>query len=378
MSGLVHFRRGTSVLALLLLISPIARSSFASVEYAPVFPLASKSLLLGLASAGDRIVAVGERGHILYSDNAGDSWTQAKVPTRQMLTAVHFVDQRRGWSVGHDGLVLVSDDGGVGWRIQRDGIAAQAQANLSARERAHQKIRSLEAAAATAEGEQATELALQLEDANMDLEDADLALQEAVFTSPLMDVWFQDKEHGWAVGAFGTLLATEDGGSTWRDDSKRLQNPDEFHLNAVTGDGAGRVFIAGEGGTMYRSKDSGLTWEALPIFYQGSWFGLVYAPDPEVLLVFGLRGNLYRSTDFGESWDVITNDSQATIAGGSADARGRIVLVGAIGTLLQSRDGGLSFDLSTLGDRLNLSSAIHHGERLIFVGQGGIKVRDSE
>ena len=378
MSGLVHFRRGTSVLALLLLISPIARSSFASVEYAPVFPLASKSLLLGLASAGDRIVAVGERGHILYSDNAGDSWTQAKVPTRQMLTAVHFVDQRRGWSVGHDGLVLVSDDGGVGWRIQRDGIVAQAQANLSARERAHQKIRSLEAAAATAEGEQATELALQLEDANMDLEDADLALQEAVFTSPLMDVWFQDKEHGWAVGAFGTLLATEDGGSTWRDDSKRLQNPDEFHLNAVTGDGAGRVFIAGEGGTMYRSKDSGLTWEALPIFYQGSWFGLVYAPDPEVLLVFGLRGNLYRSTDFGESWDVITNDSQATIAGGSADARGRIVLVGAIGTLLQSRDGGLSFDLSTLGDRLNLSSAIHHGERLIFVGQGGIKVRDSE
>jgi photosystem II stability/assembly factor-like uncharacterized protein len=367
----------TSVLALLLMLS-IAGSSFAAVEYAPILPLASKSLLLGIASAGDRIVTAGERGHILYSDDNGGSWVQAKVPTRQMLTAVHFIDERRGWSVGHDGLVLVSDDGGANWRIQRDGIAAQAQANLSARERAHQKIRSLEAAAATAEGEQATELALQLEDANMDLEDADLALQEAVFTSPLMDVWFQDKEHGWAVGAFGTLLATEDGGSTWRDDSKRLQNPDEFHLNAVTGDGAGRVFIAGEGGAMYRSRDSGLTWEALPIFYQGSWFGLVYTPDPEVLLVFGLRGNLYRSTDFGDSWDVITNDSQATIAGGSADARGRIALVGAAGTLLQSRDGGLSFDLSTLGDRLNLSSAIYHGERLIFVGQGGIKARESE
>ena len=213
---------------------------------------------------------------------------------------------------------------------------------------------------------------------SMDLEDADQALREAVFTSPLMDVWFQDEERGWAVGAFGTLLATEDGGSTWRDDSQRLHNLDEFHLNAVTGDGTGRVFIAGEGGTMYRSRDSGLTWEVLPTFYQGSWFGLVYTPDPEVLLVFGLRGNLYRSTDFGDSWDVITNNSQATIAGGSADARGRIALVGAVGTLLQSHDGGLSFDLSTLGDRLNLSSAIHHGERLIVVGQGGIKVRESE
>ena len=367
----------TSVLALLLLL-PIASSSFASVEYAPILPLASKSLLLGIASAGDRIVTAGERGHILYSDDNGSSWVQAKVPTRQMLTAVHFVDERRGWSVGHDGLVLVSDDGGANWRVQRDGIAAQAQANLSAREQAHQKIRSLEAAAATAEGEQATELALQLEDAKMDLEDADQALREAVFTSPLMDVWFQDEERGWAVGAFGTLPETEDGGRTWRDDSQRLHNPDEFHLNAVTGDGTGRVFIAGEGGTMYRSRDSGLTWEALPTFYQGSWFGLVYTPDPEVLLVFGLRGNLYRSTDFGDSWDVITNDSQATIAGGSADARGRIALVGAVGTLLQSQDGGLNFDLSTLGDRLNLSSAIHRGERLIIRGQGGIKVRESE
>ena len=291
---MVHFRRGTSVLALLLLISPIARSSFASVEYAPVFPLASKSLLLGLASAGDRIVAVGERGHILYSDNVGDSWTQAKVPTRQMLTAVHFVDERRGWSVGHDGLVLVSDDGGASWRIQRDGIAAQAQANLSAREQAHQKIRELQAAVATAEGEAASELTMRLEDAVMDLEDADLALQEAVFTSPLMDVWFQDTERGWATGAFGTLLATEDGGRTWRDDSKRLQNPDEFHLNAVTGDGDGRVFLAGEGGIMYRSKDIGLNRESLPPFYAGRRFVLLYTTEPEVLQVLGLRGNLYR------------------------------------------------------------------------------------
>ena len=378
MSGLVHFRRGTSVLALLLLISPIARSSFASVEYAPVFPLASKSLLLGLASAGDRIVAVGERGHILYSDNAGDSWTQAKVPTRQMLTAVHFVDERRGWSVGHDGLVLVSDDGGASWRIQRDGIAAQAQANLSAREQAHQKIRELEAAVATAENESVSELTMRLEDAVMDLEDADLALQEAVFTSPLMDVWFQDTERGWATGAFGTLLATEDGGRTWRDDSKRLQNPDEFHLNAVTGDGDGRVFIAGEGGIMYRSKDSGLTWESLPPFYAGSWFGLLYTPDPEVLLVFGLRGNLYRSTDFGDNWEVITNDSQATIAGGSAASSGKIALVGAVGTLLQSEDGGTSFARHEVADRLNLSSALHHGGRLITVGQGGAKVYERE
>jgi photosystem II stability/assembly factor-like uncharacterized protein len=374
----MFLKRGLHTFAILLVTLLSARSPLASVEYAPIQPLAVKSLLLDITLAGDRLVTAGERGHILYSDNNGDSWTQASVPTTQMLTAVCFIDKDRGWSVGHDGLILVSDDGGSNWRIQRDGIAAQAQANLSAREQAYQRIGELEAALDIADDEQKAGLSLQLEDAIMDLEDADLALEEEVFTSPLMDVWFQDAQRGWATGAFGTLLATEDGGRTWRDESKRLQNLDEFHLNAVTGDGEGRVFVAGEGGVMYRSLDNGSTWEALPPFYEGSWFGLVYTATADALLVFGLRGNLYRSTDFGENWDIVANDSHATIAGGSADSRGRIALAGAVGTVLQSRDGGVTFEHSTLADRLSLSSALYRGERLILVGQGGVKVIASE
>ena len=341
-------------------------------------PLARQSLLLDIAHAGNRIITVGERGHILYSDDQGDTWTQAQVPTTQMLTAVHFVDEKRGWSVGHDGLILISDDGGARWRIQRDGIAAQAQANLSNREQAHQKIAALESAMAAANQPEKSELALRLDDAVMDLEDADLALQEPVFTSPLMDVWFQDPLRGWTTGAFGTFLSTRDGGKTWQDDSEVLSNPDEFHLNAVQGDGEGRVFIAGEGGVMFRSLDGGATWDTLPPFYEGSWFGLVHSPAPDVLLVFGLRGNLYRSTDFGDTWTVVANSGQDSIAGGSADSRGSIALVGAVGTILESLDSGVTFERSTLGDRLSLSAAIYRGERLIVAGQGGVKVRNSD
>ncbi len=70
---------------------------------------------------------------------------------------------------------------------------------------------------------------------------------------PLMDVWFLDQNRGWAVGAFGTLLTTDDGGQHWVGQPALVDNPDEFHLNSITGDGANRVFIAGEGGLMYRS-----------------------------------------------------------------------------------------------------------------------------
>ncbi len=61
-----------------------------------------------------------------------------------MLTAVYFINQQRGWAVGHDGLILVSDDGGENWRIQRDGLAVQEQANLEMREQAHRQIKELD------------------------------------------------------------------------------------------------------------------------------------------------------------------------------------------------------------------------------------------
>ncbi|WVM93430.1 hypothetical protein ULG90_05695 [Halopseudomonas pachastrellae] len=34
---------------------------------------------------------------------------------RQLLTAVYFVDDKRGWAVGHDSLILNTTDGGATW-----------------------------------------------------------------------------------------------------------------------------------------------------------------------------------------------------------------------------------------------------------------------
>ena len=131
---------GTASAISLALVSTCAALVVAATHYAPEMPLAPRSLLLDLAKAGERIVVVGEYGHILFSDDLGQSWTQSRVPTTQMLTGIHFVDDTRGWAVGHDGLVLVSDDRGETWRVQRDGLAAQQQANLEQREAAHRRV----------------------------------------------------------------------------------------------------------------------------------------------------------------------------------------------------------------------------------------------
>jgi photosystem II stability/assembly factor-like uncharacterized protein len=127
---------------------------------------------------------------------------------------------------------------------------------------------------------------------------------------------------------------------------------------------------------MFRSLDGGENWETLEPFYEGSWFGTLYSAHKDSLLIYGLRGNLYRSGDFGESWEPVASDNNATLAGGDADAAGRVVLVGSVGTLLVSEDGGESFRVTRLEDRLSLVTALFAGDRLVLAGQGGIKLRE--
>src|SRR5471030_2586830 len=88
---------------------PGADSSIYSIESGK----SVHGLLLDVTHAGTRLVTVGERGHILYSDDQGKDWTQAKVPSRQLLTALYFVDDKHGWAVGHDAQILASSDGGA-------------------------------------------------------------------------------------------------------------------------------------------------------------------------------------------------------------------------------------------------------------------------
>lgn len=292
---------------------------------------AGSSLLLDVAQAGSRLVAVGVRGHILYSDDQGASWTQAPVPARQLLTGLHFVDERHGWAVGHDSIILHTRDAGATWTVQ---------------------YRDPEIAAGG--------------------EDQDL------LEKPLMDVWFRDARQGFAVGAYGLLLRTYDGGATWEDHSGAIDNPEGLHFNALTEVAGTGLVVVGEMGSLYRSADYGDTWETLAEHpYDGSWFGASGTGEPNVVLVWGLRGNLFRSEDFGDSWQQVELTTshgplEATLAGGSLSADGRLLIVGAGGAVATSADRGRSFSVSTRPDRVGLASGTVLADgQLLLVGQRG-------
>ena len=286
-------RRGLALAALglggLLLLTtghhdPNAALNTVPPDDRPAAParLAPNSLLLDAVNLGHRLVAVGERGHILWSDDQGQAWQRARVPTQATLTAVYFHGDKLGWAVGHDAIILHSRDGGESWQAQYS--------------------------------------------------DSDLE-------APLLDVWFKDHEFGYAIGAYGLFLATTDGGRNW---TRRSISDEDFHLNAIAASPAGRLYIAGEAGHVYRSDDGGETWTTLPSPYAGSFFG-VLAPSPDRVLIYGLRGNLFRSDDGGRSWVPVDTGGQASLMGGAVLGDGRIVIVGLGGTILLSNDRGERF-----------------------------------
>ncbi len=300
--------------ALVFFLLPLAA---AGAQPAVQARLAPHSLLLDGASAGSRLVVVGERGHALVSDDGGSRWRQARVPVRALLTAVHMHDARLGWAVGHDALILRTGDGGATWRI------------------------------------------------------AHYAPKEE---RPLLDVWFRDERAGFAVGAYGYFLSTTDGGRTWK---PRTIDRDDFHLNAIVPAGGGRLFIAGEAGAIYRSDDGGANWRKLPSPYAGSWFSAL-ALDAERLLLFGLRGSMYRTDDGGESWSRVRTRTKATLTGALLVKPGLMLVTGLEGALLVSRDGGRSVSrdaaFKPLTSRLGISKALALPDgRVLLIGEFGAK-----
>jgi photosystem II stability/assembly factor-like uncharacterized protein len=234
--------------------------------------LAARSLIQGLARAGDRVVAVGQRGHILYSDDQGLSWQQALVPLSSDLLAVHFPSATQGWAVGHDGVVLHTTDAGRSWQIQLtgQGIATLLRAAYTPARVAALGLSAAEANALQADAER-------------------LAAQGA--ENPLLAVWFADERTGFAVGAFNLIFKTADGGKTWEPWFHRTVNPQRLHFYAIAAGPQG-LLLAGEQGVMLRLDDKTQRFLPYDTGYRGSFFGLQAVGASTY--AFGLRGHLYR------------------------------------------------------------------------------------
>ena len=270
-------------------------------------------LLVDAERFGNRIVAVGDRGYIVLSDDRGATWRRAKSPAAPLLTGVDFLDDQLGIAVGHDSAILSTADGGETW-TQRFSAPADGR--------------------------------------------------------PLLDVIFVKKDFAVAVGAYGAYYESSDSGATW---SARKIIADDKHFNAILELGQGNLLILGETGTILASGDWGKTWSPIASPYKGSFFGAVVADDGAVV-AFGMRGRIYRSVDKGKSWKQVDNPSTATLIGAEKLPDGAVVIAGSAGTALVSRDNGQSFVPIATGTTKAFAKPIFGNENsVLLLGESGAR-----
>ena len=272
------------VASLCLLFSLV--SPWATAEQSIKSDKVTSTLLLDIANTEQGLVSAGWRGHVIVSNDSGETWEQKSIDTRFTLTAMDFPTAKKGWIVGHNSLILHSDDGGNTWIKQHE----------------------------------------------------DLESQKAIF-----DVWFKDENTGWAVGSWGLALHTTDGGKNWQDISEAIYNPDGYHYYGITGHTDGTLYIVGEreftfnGGLVFQSKDWGVTWTQLAPPSPGTLFGTATAPDGTAY-AYGVLGELHATRDQGESWKKIDLDTRDTVSYITFIGH-KLVGVGSKGLTFTSKDG---------------------------------------
>ena len=309
---LVRFRATALLIILLAVFFPNQWLGATHPEFTEIMPLATKSLLLDLQVLEDKIITVGERGHVLISRDHGISWEQILVPTRVTLTGVYFSNQYQGWIVGHDGVILHTADGGRAW-IHQGGDP-----------------------------------------------DPETSYQ---------DVYFLNSKRGFVVGAYGIYRMTNDGGKTWQ---AEWIDEEELHFNKISQGLDSYLYIAGESGTLLRSLDNGASWKRIDSPYHGSFYGLIFIQDT-TMLIYGLRSKVFRTADHAESWKQIPMYPEVLITSGVKIDSGDIILAGLGGNFFISRNQGKSFkhwQISRIKGSAEIAST--RDGAIISVGKNGI------
>jgi len=369
------------LLCLSVLSVPVSAENFV---FSPAIAVsdASSLPLLDITRAGDRLVAVGERGLVIVSDDEGESWRQALVPVSATLTALSFATVRAGWAVGHAGVILHTNDGGNSWQRQFDGNDANQQFLDYANKQVIKYTGQINGLSKAGDAVSSNSMAPALADLESKLEEAMFAQEDAQSAvdngpaDPFLDVLAISADTAIAVGAYGMIYRTDDAGKTWHLGIAGIENVDRYHYYAIARSEYGQMFLSGEAGLLYRSSDNGATWQRIDELYDGSLFGLVVKGHRVV--AFGLRGNIFRSDDDGNTWSQWDNPNEYSLYGGSLLADGIVVLLGSGGLVLlvdeQSSEIRALYDPS----RTTFSAAVKGvGRELLVVGMNGIRRVDT-
>jgi len=270
------------------------------------------SLFSSAIISDTRSIIVGDKGKVFLCNDAGKTWKNITIPTKEPLSSVSFPDDHHGWITGQMGVILHSKDGGNTWKMQ----SSQTKKYL-------------------------------------------------------LGVDFLDPYKGFAVGEASLILKTIDGGKTWHQVNLNIpSDPEEestifesMTLFTVKMLDAENICIAGESGRIFLTKDAGLTWMAVksPLYDEEMMEGkIIYAMahDSGSLFAVGIDGAFIFSMDQGKTWqEGRTGLSEPELYGIDMDDNMGLA-VGSGGHIIRTYDRGTTWEEINVPERITQAALI--------------------
>ena len=225
--------------------------------------------------------AVGGLGTILHTRDGGATWAEQDSGVNVLLEKVYFVDRKHGWAVGgwpRDyelaifggmGVILATDDGGATWKTQLDSVGGWLSGLTFLDQKNGWAVGEFGTVWKTTDGGEHWK-----------------QMRKSPTPCWLYDVHFIDEEHGWTVGRFETVMVTEDGGSSWKHQSiPALRRPYGLSMNfrAVRFGNPLEGWIVGQHGNILYTRDGGKNWVREEIRADEKLFDLMNLNDLSLL-----------------------------------------------------------------------------------------------
>lgn len=224
-------------------------------------------------------ITVGQQGIVLRTTNGGTNWTSQTSGTPNHLFGVFFVNSTTGYIVGDVGLILKSTNGGVSWFAQNSGQNVQ-----------------------------------------------------------LLSVSFRDASTGYVVGWYGTFIRTTNGGTTWTKYSTTINT----NLVCVSFGDANIGFAVGQYGKLVRTSNGGVNWNEISTG-TASLLEYVSFLNPTTGTLVGENGVIRKTTNAGLNWYSQTSGTGSWLNGMSTQNTNFYVVVGEDGLVRKTSNGGLNW-----------------------------------
>ena len=176
-----------------------------------------------------------------YTTDGGLHWAAVPAPGGSTMGSIWFSNQLRGWSVNLEGQIFRSTDGGHTWALQATVNGTNLQ-TIQFLDQQEGWVIGGDAFYHTVNGGQTWTRA---------------SIPAGTWAHSAR---FFDRLHAVAVGEFGNIVRTVDGGRTWQ--TVRSQGTGQ-RLWDVEYANANTIFLAGDNGVISRSTDAGATWNSI-------------------------------------------------------------------------------------------------------------------